>query len=65
MSLANEIILADTDAVRVALSELKKMADPNCKKCFGRGHVGRDTITNNYHICGKCLRKSRGKPKQR
>jgi len=64
MSLANEILLADTDAVKVALSELKKMAQPNCKKCFGRGYIGRDTITHNYHICTKCLRKSRAKLKQ-
>ena len=61
MSLGNEMSLADTDAIKVALSELRKMADPKCRKCFGRGHIGKDTITHNYHVCRTCLRKSRAK----
>jgi len=58
MSLSNEMLVAG-DAVKVALSELAKMAQPNCKKCFGRGYIGKDTITGKYLVCSKCLRRDR------
>ena len=36
---------------------LKETPKGNCKKCYGRFHVGRE-ITKNYYIpCPRCMRK--------
>ena len=32
------------------------MANPNCKKCYGRGYIGRDIHTNLMKPC-RCLRR--------
>jgi hypothetical protein len=26
----------------------------NCKKCFGRGYIGKDALTNSIYFCKKC-----------
>ena len=36
---------------------LVKNPTKNCKKCYGRGHLGRDHNTLAYQIC-KCIRKN-------
>lgn len=36
---------------------LTKNQTKNCKKCYGRGHLGRDQNTLAYQIC-KCIRKN-------
>jgi hypothetical protein len=36
---------------------LTKSINNNCKKCYGRGHSGRDKNTLIYSICN-CLRKN-------
>lgn len=35
---------------------LVKYPASNCKKCFGKGHIGRDNQTLSYQICN-CVRK--------
>jgi hypothetical protein len=35
---------------------LTKKPSSRCSKCFGRGHLGRDTQTYAYAVCN-CLRK--------
>jgi len=37
--------------------------DPNCKKCYGRGHTGRNKQTGKYLAC-KCTRPGRYLNKQ-
>lgn len=46
-----------SDAMTAVYSDLSKRADPNCKKCYGRGHIGRDVIRNALVVCPKCYRK--------
>lgn len=36
---------------------LTKNSTKNCKKCYGRGHIGKDQNTLAYQIC-KCIRKN-------
>jgi hypothetical protein len=31
--------------------------NPNCKKCYGRGHIGYNTIFKVYEPCRKCGKK--------
>lgn len=31
--------------------------DSNCKKCYGRGHIGFNTVFKIYEPCRKCGRK--------
>lgn len=33
-----------------------KMPDPNCRKCYGRGHLGKNLSTNLYVPCS-CVKK--------
>lgn len=35
--------------------ELGKRPNPGCKKCHGRGHRGKDIVTNRYVPC-KCVK---------
>lgn len=37
---------------------LKKHFDRNCNRCFGRGHVGTNSRTQQYELCPKCSRKT-------
>jgi len=41
------------------LKVLKKLANPNCNKCYGRGHIGyeedRKTKSRTYIPCHKCV----------
>jgi hypothetical protein len=41
------------DLGQVPLTEKPKA---NCKTCFGRGHMGRDTTSYIYNVCN-CVRK--------
>ena len=43
--------------------ELAKMPDPNCKKCYGKGHRGRNTITNLYVPCRYVKKKKKNDSK--
>ena len=36
--------------------ELGKRPDPGCKKCYGRGYIGRDIVTNRVIEC-LCVKK--------
>lgn len=31
--------------------ELGQRPDPKCKKCYGRGYIGRDVVTNRVIEC--------------
>jgi len=41
------------------LEVLKKAANPNCSKCFGRGYIGwkedKNTGSRVYVVCQKCV----------
>lgn len=39
--------------------ELDNPPDPNCKKCYGRGHVGRSQESGLYIPCSCVLKKAR------
>lgn len=36
--------------------QVDKMPDPKCKKCYGMGHHGRNTVTNLYVPC-RCVKR--------
>lgn len=42
------------------LIEVAREPDPGCKRCYGRGHVGKDVVTGRYVTCRCCRQK--GKP---
>lgn len=55
-------VLADEQAKRLAdnkkpLIPLDQFPDPKCKKCYGRGRVGKDLKTGNFIPC-KCVQKA-------
>jgi hypothetical protein len=35
---------------------LKQLPNSNCKKCYGRGQIGRDKINLTYYLC-TCVKK--------
>ena len=35
--------------------QLARLPNPNCKRCYGRGHVGRDVSTGLYVPC-RCVK---------
>jgi hypothetical protein len=52
-----EVLRNDIKFLDVGQLPLKKKINSRCSKCFGRGHLGRDTQTHGYIVCN-CLRKS-------
>ena len=38
--------------------KLKNPPDSKCKKCYGRGHVGYDTVHGRYIVCS-CTQKKK------
>lgn len=36
--------------------ELDKKPNPSCKRCYGRGYIGRDVITDRVIEC-RCVKK--------
>jgi len=44
------------DVVETVFSKLKSMADPKCRKCYGRGYTCVNRTTKKIHGC-LCLRK--------
>lgn len=36
--------------------ELERRPNPGCKRCHGRGHLGRDVTTDQYVLC-RCVKK--------
>jgi hypothetical protein len=62
MSLVEKMLFHDQpDHVIAIAEELRKMAKPTCRKCYGRGFVAKMTGTGAPVICSSCLRlKARG-----
>lgn len=57
-----------TGMITEILEKLKKLANPNCNKCYGRGHIGykvnkvsvnggRVIRSRTYIACPKCIEK--------
>lgn len=40
-----------SEGVAAALETLKSRAKPRCKRCYGRGFIGRNVTTGLYHPC--------------
>jgi len=36
--------------------ELERRPNPKCKRCYGRGHTGYDTVLKRYLLC-RCVKK--------
>jgi|LakMenEpi03Aug12_release.lakeMendotaPanAssembly.Ray.scaffolds.fasta_scaffold27880_4 hypothetical protein len=51
-----EIPENDLKLMDIGQLPLKKKPSSSCSKCYGRGHLGRDTQTYGYLICS-CVRK--------
>jgi hypothetical protein len=51
-----EVLEKDVKLLNVGQIPLKSYPPQNCKKCYGRGHVGREQITYAFEICN-CVRK--------
>lgn len=61
----NEAQLNAEQASRIAdgkppLVQLDQHPDPKCKKCYGRGHIGKDVKSGNFVPC-KCVKKANKK----
>lgn len=52
-----EVLSKDISLLNMGQIPLKKQPPTNCKKCYGRGHVGRDKNTYAFNICN-CIRKN-------
>jgi hypothetical protein len=50
------VFLASDDPLPSAANfvELRGEPDPNCRKCFGRGHVGKNLTTGLFVPCSCC-----------
>jgi hypothetical protein len=51
-----EVLKDDFKLLDVGQLPLTQKPNSRCNKCFGRGHLGRDTQTYGYAVCN-CLRK--------
>jgi hypothetical protein len=51
------VLVKDIPLLNVGQIPLKKQPPASCKKCYGRGHTGRDKQTYAYNICN-CIRKN-------
>jgi hypothetical protein len=47
----------DLKLISVGQLPLNRKPSSSCKKCFGKGHIGRDKTNLNYYICS-CIRKN-------
>jgi hypothetical protein len=52
-----EVLTKDVELLNIGQIPLKKYPNTSCKKCYGRGHIGRDNQTYAYNICN-CVRKN-------
>lgn len=52
-----EVLTKDVPLLNMGQIPLKKQPPSNCKKCYGRGHLGREKHTYAYNICN-CVRKN-------
>ncbi|MCU7518556.1 MAG: hypothetical protein HF307_19465 [Ignavibacteria bacterium] len=46
------------------LINLPDLIDKNCKKCYGRGHVGKNIKTDGYIFCGCLIKNYRDRVRQ-
>lgn len=51
METANVTTNPDTTDT-LSMSDLASLAKPKCKKCHGRGYVGRDVVKDSLVMCG-------------
>jgi hypothetical protein len=51
-----EVLEKDVTLLNVGQIPLKSYPSQNCKKCYGRGHLGREQNTYAFDICS-CVRK--------
>jgi hypothetical protein len=51
-----EVLEKDLKLLNTGQIPLKGKPSQSCKKCYGRGHIGRDQNTYSYEICN-CIRK--------
>lgn len=51
-----EVLESDIPLLDVGQIPLLKKPKSNCNKCYGRGHMGRDTQNYTYDVC-YCVRK--------
>jgi hypothetical protein len=51
-----DVLEKDVKLLDVGQIPLKKKPPTSCKKCYGRGYLGRDKNTYAYDICN-CIRK--------
>lgn len=47
----------DVKILDIGQIPLIKKPSSSCNKCYGRGHIGRDTKNLGYQVC-KCVRKN-------
>jgi hypothetical protein len=52
-----EILEKDVNLLISGQIPLKKYPNKNCKKCYGRGHLGRNSQSYDYLVCD-CIRKN-------
>lgn len=45
-----------TTASTATATQYEMVAKPSCKKCYGRGIIGRDVLTGKYYKC-KCVKR--------
>jgi hypothetical protein len=51
-----EVLEKDVKLLNMGQIPLMSKPPENCKKCYGRGHIGREQTTLAYNICN-CVRK--------
>lgn len=51
-----DVLEKDFKLLNVGQIPLKSQPPQNCKKCYGRGHLGREQNTYAFEICS-CVRK--------
>lgn len=51
------VLQKDLPLLNIGQVPLLKKPPANCKKCYGRGYIGRDNKTFAYDVCN-CIRKN-------
>ena len=51
-----EVLDSDVNLMDIGQLPLVKKPSSSCSKCYGRGHIGKDTQTCGYLLCS-CVRK--------
>lgn len=51
-----EVLEKDLNLLNIGQIPLKSKPSQSCKKCYGRGHIGREQNTYSFEICN-CIRK--------